>query len=941
MLGQRNVYLIGPMGSGKTAVGRRLATLLGKQFFDSDAEIEKRTGVDIRYIFEKEGEARFREREREVIAELTALDGVVVATGGGVDPRSPRTASASSRPAPSSISRPTIDTLVRRTKAAKTRPLLMNDDPRAVLERLMVDRGGRCTSRPPTCASRRRAAKYAPSRLDIQQRLAHRVAKPRLDLRTFGAWKPSSSRSVSAAIPSTSGRSCSTNPTLYGLDGQADPRRHQRSRRAAVSRSACRRALRGRELETLVLPDGERHKTLATFTTVIDRLIDAPFPPRLLPRRARRRRRRRPDGLRGGELSARRRFRANSDDAARASRLVRRRQDGREPPAREEHDRRIPPADRRAGGYRARCASLPPRELGGRARRDHQVRHHRRRRVLRVAREHTSTSLRRLDAAALTLRDSAQLRDQGRDRRRGRARAGPPRVAEPRPYVRPRARGHRPLRALAARRSRRASAWRSRRARPPRSAGSAPRDCERIERLLERAGLPTDAAGVDPDELLEHMRGDKKADRSGLKLILHPGPRRAVVTRAPAEDAAARRARRAARVTERLAQRARPLRRHARRHSRGRRHPEPPPALRTEFQRDRDRIIHSTAFRRLVYKTQVFVNYEGDLYRTRLTHSLEVAQIARTVARALRLERGPRRGDQPRPRSRPHAVRSRGAGRAQRMHARASAASSTTCSRCASSTSSRTGTRAFRGLNLTFETREGILKHCSLKHARELGDIGQRFLDRTQAGLEAQLANIADEIAYNNHDVDDGLRSGLITLEQLADAAVLRRAHAPHRAASIPASSRSCRAARRVREMIGELVADLVQRERRGDRGRGAARTSTTCARCHTALIEFSPPLREAQLELKRFLRDALYTHPRVRQMTEQAHDTVRLLFESLTADYDRMPDEHAAQRASSWPRAGDAAGAARVVADYIAGMTDRFALADARCAARRAASGC
>jgi dGTPase len=230
----------------------------------------------------------------------------------------------------------------------------------------------------------------------------------------------------------------------------------------------------------------------------------------------------------------------------------------------------------------------------------------------------------------------------------------------------------------------------------------------------------------------------------------------------------------------------------------------------------------------------------------------------------------------------------------------------------------------FRGLNLTFETREGILKHCSLKHARELGDIGRRFLDRTQAGLEAQLANIADEIAYNNHDVDDGLRSGLITLEQLASlpffAERLRRIGRQH-----PNLKPQRLGSEAVRDMIGELVADLFRASSAGIAAAAPQHIDDVRALPH-GLIQFSPPLREAQLALKRFLRDSLYTHPRVRQMTEQAHDTVRFLFAELSGDYDRMPEEHAAE-AKALAGAGDPTGAARVVADYIAGMTDRFAL--------------
>jgi dGTPase len=358
-------------------------------------------------------------------------------------------------------------------------------------------------------------------------------------------------------------------------------------------------------------------------------------------------------------------------------------------------------------------------------------------------------------------------------------------------------------------------------------------------------------------------------------------------------------------------------------HSRGRIHAEPPPTLRTEFQRDRDRIIHATAFRRLVYKTQVFVNYEGDLYRTRLTHSLEVAQIARTVARALQLNE-----DLVEAISLAHDL-----GHTPFGHAGQDALNE--CMRELGGfehnlQSLRVVDRleeryaAFRGLNLTFETREGILKHCSLKHARELGDVGRRFLDRTQPGLEAQLANIADEIAYNNHDVDDGLRAGLVTLEQLATlpffADQLRELARSH-----PRLKPQLKGSELVREMIGRLVSDLVATSAAAIAAAAPRHIDDVRALPH-GLIEFSAPLREAQRELKRFLRDSLYTHPRVQQMTEQARDTVRFLFESLTADYDRMPEEHAAN-AKRLAAAADEAGAARVVADYIAGMTDRFAL--------------
>jgi dGTPase len=357
--------------------------------------------------------------------------------------------------------------------------------------------------------------------------------------------------------------------------------------------------------------------------------------------------------------------------------------------------------------------------------------------------------------------------------------------------------------------------------------------------------------------------------------------------------------------------------------SRGRLYPEDAPNLRTEFQRDRDRVIHSTAFRRLVYKTQVFVNHEGDLYRTRLTHSLEVAQIARTVARALRLNE-----DLVEAISLAHDLGHTPFGHAGQdalndcMRAFGGFEHNLQSLRVVDSLEERYA--SFPGLNLTFETREGILKHCSLKHARELGELGQRFLERGQPSLEAQLANIADEVAYNNHDVDDGLRSGLVTIEQLETlpffAEHMRWVERKH-----PGITPQRLGAETVRRMIGDLVSGLVRASE--EEIEGAAPADLDAVRgLSKPLIRFALPLQNAQRALKVFLRDHLYTHARVRQMTQQAHETVRSLFDSLSADYDRMPQEHAAKARAAAAR-GDEAGAARVVADYIAGMTDRFAL--------------
>lgn len=357
--------------------------------------------------------------------------------------------------------------------------------------------------------------------------------------------------------------------------------------------------------------------------------------------------------------------------------------------------------------------------------------------------------------------------------------------------------------------------------------------------------------------------------------------------------------------------------------SRGRTHSEPPPAHRSEFQRDRDRVIHSGAFRRLEYKTQVFVNHEGDLYRTRLTHSLEVAQIARTVARAMQLNE-----DLTEAISLAHDLGHTPFGHAGQdalndcMRDHGGFEHNLQSLRVVDELEHRYA--AFPGLNLTFETREGILKHCSLANARKLADIGQRFIDRQQPSLEAQLANLADEIAYNNHDVDDGLRSGLIELEELAQIPLFAEQLAIVRGKYEDIDMRM-QTHEVVRGMIGALVNDLISTSQARVAQLGLQ--SIEEIRSHRVpLIGFSDPFVEAQRALKQFLREQLYQHPKVKRMTERARKIVTALFSAFVADFGLMPAEHAERARIAHDEQG-AAGSARAVADYIAGMTDRFAL--------------
>ena len=357
--------------------------------------------------------------------------------------------------------------------------------------------------------------------------------------------------------------------------------------------------------------------------------------------------------------------------------------------------------------------------------------------------------------------------------------------------------------------------------------------------------------------------------------------------------------------------------------SRGRRYPEAPHPYRSAYQRDRDRILHSGAFRRLVYKTQVFVNHEGDLYRTRLTHSLEVAQIARTVAAQLGLNEHLTEaiclahdlGHTPFGHSGQDALN-------RCMKPWGGFEHNLQSLRVVEELEERYF--AFPGLNLTFETREGVLKHCSKANARALGDLGKRFLTRQQPGLEAQLANIADEIAYNNHDVDDGLRAGLLTIDELSAVQLFRRHFAPVRTGRAGVTRRVL-IHEAVRRMINQVVTDLIDNTRRNVAAAGPASIDDVRAR-QRPLVGFSRSVATEHQELKAFLRQSLYRHERVRGMNRRAQQLVKALFSCYMNDIRAMPKEHA-DRSLAWASERGETGRARAVADYIAGMTDRYAV--------------
>jgi dGTPase len=355
-------------------------------------------------------------------------------------------------------------------------------------------------------------------------------------------------------------------------------------------------------------------------------------------------------------------------------------------------------------------------------------------------------------------------------------------------------------------------------------------------------------------------------------------------------------------------------------HSRGRRHAEVPAPTRNDFQRDRDRIVHSTAFRRLVYKTQVFLNHEGDLFRTRLTHSLEVAQLGRSIARALGLNE-----DLVEAVALAHDLGHTPFGHAGQdtlnecMQAFGGFEHNLQSLRVVDHLEERYPD--FDGLNLTFETREGILKHCARRNAllieaQEPGGVASRFLAGTQPSLEAQLCNLADAIAYNAHDIDDGVRSGLLTMSQMAEVPLFanyqRLTLQQHPGLAVPSKSRRL-LYETIRRMLSDQVYDVIDTTRAHLKLN--APQSADEARRAGAIVAFGEAMAEQVQAMKSFLFKHLYRHPQVMEKTIHAQLMVRELFDAYLSSPKEMSSDFAAREET--PRA---------VADYIAGMTDRFA---------------
>ncbi len=372
--------------------------------------------------------------------------------------------------------------------------------------------------------------------------------------------------------------------------------------------------------------------------------------------------------------------------------------------------------------------------------------------------------------------------------------------------------------------------------------------------------------------------------------------------------------------------------------SRGRRFAEPQAPTRTAFQRDRDRIVHSTAFRRLVYKTQVFINHEGDLFRTRLTHSLEVAQLGRSIARTLGLSE-----DLVETIALAHDLGHTPFGHAGQdalhdcMAPFGGFEHNLQSLRVVDLLEERYP--QFDGLNLSFESREGILKHCSRTNAEWLetqeprfadgkGGVGQRFLEHTQPSLEAQLCNVADEIAYNAHDIDDGVRSGLLTLTQMREVPLFDRycEAALHQHPALAEAGQTRRLLyESIRLMLSDQVYDVIAATQAAVDAQKPR--SVQDVRASSALVSFSPDMRAQSKVLKAFLFRQLYRHPQVVHTMDAAKQVVRGLFEAYSQTPAHMQGGAGAHALAAQQAAGDATGFHRTIADYIAGMTDRFAL--------------
>jgi dGTPase len=345
----------------------------------------------------------------------------------------------------------------------------------------------------------------------------------------------------------------------------------------------------------------------------------------------------------------------------------------------------------------------------------------------------------------------------------------------------------------------------------------------------------------------------------------------------------------------------------------GRIHDEPKSPLRNDFQRDRDRIIHSSAFRRLMYKTQVFVNHEGDMFRTRLTHSLEVAQISRGIARSLELNE-----DLAETIALAHDLGHTPFGHAgqdalnQCMQDFGGFEHNLQSLRVVDVLEKRYF--KFSGLNLTFESREGILKHCSIKNARELHALGERFIHKTQPSLEAQIVDVADGIAYNIHDLEDGYRSGILTVEMMCEVGLFEQIFSEMRKIEKSASEK-IRVYETLRRMMHLLIDTVTKKSQKNISSLNISQIAEV-RKSSKPLIGFPNDIEVSLTECKQILKRLLYQHQRIQQMSFQAHEMIKELFDHYINDFDLVPEDY---QMDDHPE--------RAVADFISGMTDRFAI--------------